>query len=77
MILQNYTSKSVDTIRGHTITELHTDDGPCESILREVWFQLPGYQDEALVCVSVPGAGPEDIQVYAQAGSACIAGTLP
>jgi hypothetical protein len=65
------------TVDGEPITELHTDDGPCESIPREVWFPLHGHQDTAHVCVSVPGVGPEGIQVYAKAGDECIAGTLP
>jgi len=58
-------------------TELHTNGGPCESIPRDVWFPLPGDQDEAHICVSVHAAGPEGIQVYAKAGGECIVGTMP
>jgi archaellum component FlaG (FlaF/FlaG flagellin family) len=64
------------TVDGVPVTELHTDDGPCESIPRDVWFPLPGNQDTAEVCVSVQAAGPEDIQVYAKAGDECIVGTV-
>ena len=65
------------TVDGMDVIMLHTDGGPCESIPRDVWFPLPGNQDEAIVCVSVQAAGPEDIQVYAKAGDDCIAGTMP
>jgi hypothetical protein len=61
------------TVDGEPVTELYTDDGPCESIPREVWFTLHSHQDTAHVCVSIQGAGPEDIQVYAKAGRDCIA----
>ena len=49
------------TVDGEAVPELHTDDGPCENIPREIWFPLPGHQDTAHVCVSVQRAGPEDI----------------
>jgi hypothetical protein len=62
---------------GIPVTELHTDDGPCESIPRDVWFPLHSHQDTAFVCVSVRGAGPEGIQVYAKAGDECIIATMP
>jgi hypothetical protein len=65
------------TVDGEPVPELHTTGGPCEHIPRNVWFPLPGDQEEAFVCVSVQGAGPEGIQVYAQAGRACIAGIMP
>jgi hypothetical protein len=65
------------TVDGEPVTALYTDDGPCESIPRKVWFPLLGNQDTALVCVSLQRAGLEDIQVYAKAGDECIAGTMP
>src|SRR5262245_11060762 len=54
------------TVDGEPVIKLHTDDGPCESIPRDVWFSLEGSQDEAHVCVSVQGEGPVGVQVYAK-----------
>jgi len=65
------------TVDGEAVEELYTDDGPCESIPRDVWFPLQSNQDTAHVCVSVQGAGPEGIQVYAKVESECVAGTQP
>jgi hypothetical protein len=58
-------------------TELHTTGGPCPDLPRDVWFPLPGDQDEAHICVSVHAAGPEGIQVYAEAGGECFPATMP
>jgi hypothetical protein len=58
-------------------TELHTTGGPCPDLPRDVWFPLPGDQDEALICVSVHAAGPEGIKVYAMAGGECFPATMP
>jgi hypothetical protein len=65
------------TVDGEPIEHLSTDDGPCESIPRDVWFALHAPQDTAHVCVSVQGDCSGPIQVYAKAGSVCIAATLP
>jgi hypothetical protein len=65
------------TVDGVSVTEFHTNGGPCESIPRDVWFPLLGNQDDAFVCVSVQRAGPVGIQVYAKAGDECIVGTMP
>jgi hypothetical protein len=65
------------TVDGEPVTEFHTDDGPCESLPRDFWFSLHGQQDTAHVCVVPPGGCPEGVQVYAKAGSTCIAGTQP
>jgi hypothetical protein len=65
------------TVDGEPVTELHTDDGPCEHISTDVWFPLQGNQDTAHVCVSVQGDCPEGIQLYAKAESECAAGTMP
>jgi hypothetical protein len=65
------------TVDGEPVRELYTDDGPCESLPRDVCFPLPGHQETAHVCVSVQGDCVGCLQVYAKAGSACIAGTQP
>jgi hypothetical protein len=64
------------TVDGEPVPKLYTDDGPCESIPRDVWFPLQGTQDMAHVCISVEGAGPKGLQVGAKAGNECIARTL-
>jgi hypothetical protein len=63
------------TVDGEPVEHLSTDDGPCESIARDVWFPLHEPQDTAHVCVSVAGECSEPIEVYAKAGSECIAAT--
>jgi len=65
------------TVDGIDVDTLHTDDGPCESISRDVWFPLHNDQDTAVVCVSVLAAGPADIQVYTKVDNECITGTTP
>jgi hypothetical protein len=65
------------TLDGEPVEKLYTDDTPCESIPRDVWFPLQSHQDTAQICVSVPGDGPEGIQVYAKVENECIAGTTP
>ena len=63
------------TVDGEPVEHLYTNDGPCESIPRDVWFPLHAPQDTAHVCLSVQGGVPEDLQVYAKAGSECIGPT--
>jgi hypothetical protein len=67
----------VITVDGIPVTHLHTDDGPCESIPRDVWFSLQTKQDMAEVCVTVQAEGPADIHVYAKVDNECITGTTP
>jgi hypothetical protein len=65
------------TVDGEPVTVLHTDDGPCESLARGVWFPLQGHQDTAHVCVSVRGECQGSIQVAVKAGDECVSGTQP
>jgi hypothetical protein len=65
------------TVDGEPIEKLYTDESPCEDIPRDVWFPLHGSQDTAHVCVSVQGAGPDDIEVSAKVDNECITGTTP
>ncbi len=53
------------TVDGEAVTKLYTDDGPCESIPRDVWFPLHGNLGTALVCVSLLEDCPEGMQLYA------------
>jgi hypothetical protein len=65
------------TVDGQPVVKLHTEDGPCESIPRDVWFSLESSQETAHVCVSVQGEGEADIQVYAKVDNECIIGSTP
>ncbi len=65
------------TLDGEPVTHLQTDDGPCESIPRDVWFSLQTNQDMAHVCVSVQGGGPVEIEVSGTVNNECIIGSTP
>lgn len=61
----------------HPVAPLDTNDGPCESLSRDVWFPLQSPQATAQVCVAVQGTGPGPLRVSTKTGSACILGTIP
>jgi len=65
------------TVDGEPVEKLYTDESPCEDVPIDVWFPLHGNQDMAHVCVSVQGAGPEDIEVSAKVNNECITGVTP
>jgi hypothetical protein len=64
------------TVDGEPVEKLNTNGGPCQSITRDVWFQLTSNQASALVCVSVQGGCP-CIQVGAKAKSECVESSSP
>jgi hypothetical protein len=60
------------TVDGEPVEKLYTDDGPCESIPRDVWFPLSGDQTSVEVCVTISGLGPKGIRVGAKAKDECV-----
>ena len=57
---------------GKVEPKLHENGGPCQDIERDVWFPVPGPDQEAKVCVEFKGNKKSEVEVSYKAGGMCV-----